>query len=170
MLGLACAFRFRPPILRIPSPPLATARCNLVFPSPLLKAPTSNRANPSRFAVSAEDDSGGGVRDREQGSVERRENESEGGGGGLGGEGEGEGDGDGDLKGDRRQPMFNLRLGDLLDPDPDNVVAVGLTGLLTWASVQVLWQLCFISVAILVAALKYSFIAALLIFILVTLL
>jgi hypothetical protein len=45
-----------------------------------------------------------------------------------------------------------------------------LAGLLTWASVQVLWQLFFISLVILVAALKYSFIAALLIFILVTLL
>ncbi|KAK4736308.1 hypothetical protein R3W88_000005 [Solanum pinnatisectum] len=29
----------------------------------------------------------------------------------------------------------------LLDPDPDNIVAVGLTGLLTWASVSILWQL-----------------------------
>lgn len=76
---------------------------------------------------------------------------------------------DGDLKNDRR-PIFNLKLGDLLDPDPDNAVAVGLTCVLTWASVQVLWQLLFISLAILVAALKYSFIAALLIFILIALL
>lgn len=58
----------------------------------------------------------------------------------------------------------------LLDPDPDNVLAVGLTGVLAWASVQVLWQLFFISLAILLAALKYSFIAALLLFILITLL
>ncbi|TKY53467.1 hypothetical protein E2542_SST24999 [Spatholobus suberectus] len=58
----------------------------------------------------------------------------------------------------------------LLDPDPDNVLALGLTGILTWASVQVLWQLLFISLAILVAALKYSFIAALLVFILIALL
>ncbi|XP_047336720.1 uncharacterized protein LOC124940264 [Impatiens glandulifera] len=58
----------------------------------------------------------------------------------------------------------------LIDPDPNNVLAVGLTGLLAWASVQVLWQLFFISFAILVAALKYSFIAAFLLFILVTLL
>ncbi|MQL79372.1 hypothetical protein Taro_011821 [Colocasia esculenta] len=58
----------------------------------------------------------------------------------------------------------------LLDPDPENVLAVGLTGLLAWASVQVLWQLLFISLAILLAALKYSFIAALLLFILITLL
>ncbi|GMN67220.1 hypothetical protein TIFTF001_036278 [Ficus carica] len=68
--------------------------------------------------------------------------------------------------------IFNsIRWGELfLNPDPDNILAVGLTGLLTWASVQVLLQLLFISVAILVAAVKYSLIAALLIFILITLL
>ncbi|KAG4996830.1 hypothetical protein JHK82_027623 [Glycine max] len=60
---------------------------------------------------------------------------------------------------------FNWRT--LLDPDPDNVLALGLTGILTWASVQVLWQLLFISLAILTAAIKYSFIAALLVFILI---
>ncbi|XP_061350052.1 uncharacterized protein LOC133295262 [Gastrolobium bilobum] len=70
----------------------------------------------------------------------------------------------------QRRPIFNFNLNTLLDPDPDNVLALGLTGLLTWASVQVLWQLLFISLAILVAALKYSFIAALLLFILITLL
>nr|XP_009773387.1 PREDICTED: uncharacterized protein LOC104223623 isoform X1 [Nicotiana sylvestris]XP_016440842.1 PREDICTED: uncharacterized protein LOC107766561 isoform X1 [Nicotiana tabacum] len=33
------------------------------------------------------------------------------------------------------RPRLNLRWVDLiLDPDPDNIVAVGLTGLLTWAS------------------------------------
>ena len=69
-----------------------------------------------------------------------------------------------------RRPLFSFNLGSLLDPDPDNVLALGLTGLLTWASVQVLWQLLFISLAILVAALKYSLIAAVLIFILITLL
>lgn len=69
------------------------------------------------------------------------------------------------------RPRFNLRWTELLfDPDPNNVVAVGLTGVLAWASVQVLWQLFVISFAILIAAVKYSFIAALLIFILITLL
>ena len=58
----------------------------------------------------------------------------------------------------------------LLAPDPDNVVAVGLTGILALASLQVLWQILLISLAILVAALKYSFVAALLLFILITLL
>ncbi|KAL8517027.1 hypothetical protein ACS0TY_015310 [Phlomoides rotata] len=68
-------------------------------------------------------------------------------------------------------PKLNIRWVDLLlDRDPDNVVAVGLTGLLTWASVQVLWQLFVISASILIAALKYSVVAVLLIFILITLL
>ncbi|KAL9365683.1 hypothetical protein Peur_043556 [Populus x canadensis] len=79
--------------------------------------------------------------------------------------------GGGDLNKDQPPPLINIKWGDLLlNPNPDNIFAVGLTGLLAWASVQVLWQLFFISLAILVAALKYSFIAALLIFILVTLL
>ncbi|EOA17628.1 hypothetical protein CARUB_v10005993mg [Capsella rubella] len=65
---------------------------------------------------------------------------------------------------------FSFKWGELLNPDQDNFVAVALAGVLTWASLQVLSQLFFISFAILVAALKYSFIAALLIFILVTLL
>ncbi|XP_030530426.1 uncharacterized protein LOC115740912 [Rhodamnia argentea] len=163
MLGLACASRFHPPILRIPLPSLATAHRNLAFPSSIFKAPISTSGNPSRFAVST-DNGDGDVRNQGPGSVERREDGSNGGGGAGGGGG----DGDGELKSDR--PLFNLRLRDLLDPDPDNILAVGLTGLLAWASVQVLWQLCFVSVAILVAALKYSFIAALLLFILITLL
>ncbi|EEF29601.1 uncharacterized protein LOC8279085 [Ricinus communis] len=82
----------------------------------------------------------------------------------------GDADNDDDLRGSRNS-LFNIKLGDLLlDPDPDNILAVGLTGLLAWASAQVLWQLFVVSFAILVAALKYSFIAALLVFILITLL
>uniref|UniRef100_A0A803NCW4 CCHC-type domain-containing protein n=1 Tax=Chenopodium quinoa TaxID=63459 RepID=A0A803NCW4_CHEQI len=50
---------------------------------------------------------------------------------------------------DQQTPLFKLRWTDLLlDPDPDNVLAVGLTGLLTWASVQVVWQLLAVSLAI----------------------
>ncbi|XP_062098055.1 uncharacterized protein LOC133803925 isoform X2 [Humulus lupulus] len=80
-------------------------------------------------------------------------------------------DGDESGKENRRTIFSGIRWGDLvLSPDPDNILAVGLTGLLTWASVQVLWQLLFISLAILLAAVKYSLIAALLIFILITLL
>lgn len=81
-------------------------------------------------------------------------------------------DNDGSGKEENGRSIFSgIRWGDLLvSSDPDNILAVGLTGLLTWASVQVLWQLLFISLAILVAAVKYSLIAALLIFILITLL
>ncbi|PKA60134.1 hypothetical protein AXF42_Ash009818 [Apostasia shenzhenica] len=81
----------------------------------------------------------------------------------------GSSDGRGEPRRDR-PPALDFRWRSLLDPDPENILAVGLTGLLTWASVQVLWQLFFISIAILLAALKYSFIAALLLFILITLL
>lgn len=82
----------------------------------------------------------------------------------------GSSNGNGDELKKEGRPMFSFKWGDIFDPDPDNILAVGLTGLLAWASVQLLWQLTFISLAILVAALKYSFIAALLIFILITLL
>ena len=67
-------------------------------------------------------------------------------------------------------PVLSVKWRDLLEPDRENILAIGLSGVLTWASVQVLWQLFFISFAILVAAVKYFFIAALLIFILITLL
>ncbi|KAF6134247.1 hypothetical protein GIB67_010046 [Kingdonia uniflora] len=50
-----------------------------------------------------------------------------------------------DLKRDQ-QLTFNLKWRDLLDPDSENLLAVGLTGLFAWATVQVLWQLFFISV------------------------
>ncbi|KAG6765126.1 hypothetical protein NC652_020220 [Populus alba x Populus x berolinensis] len=64
-------------------------------------------------------------------------------------------DGGGDLNKDQPPPLINIKWGDLLlNPNPDNILAVGLTGLLTWASVQLLWQLFFISLAILVAALN----------------
>ncbi|KAH6803033.1 hypothetical protein C2S51_034479 [Perilla frutescens var. frutescens] len=79
--------------------------------------------------------------------------------------------GEGEEKVKNGGPRLNLKWAELvLDPDPDNLVAVGLTGLLTWASVQVLWQLFVISAAIVLAALKYSIVAALLVFILITLL
>ncbi|KAF4364010.1 hypothetical protein G4B88_014967 [Cannabis sativa] len=48
-------------------------------------------------------------------------------------------DGDESGKENRRSIFSGLRWGDLvLSPDPDNILAVGLTGLLTWASVQFL--------------------------------
>ncbi|GKV39778.1 hypothetical protein SLEP1_g47496 [Rubroshorea leprosula] len=115
--------------------------------SPFLKTQFRIPSSPSRFALFAQ--SGNNDLIKESGEKERPS-------------GFVNGDvGDFDSKKDRR-PVFNFRRGDLLDPDPENILAVGLTGLLGWASAQVLWQLFFISVAILVAAL--------LIFILITLL
>ncbi|KVI05081.1 uncharacterized protein LOC112525657 [Cynara cardunculus var. scolymus] len=113
----------------------------------------SRRRNPRGFKASFSEDK------------EKLSEKTTGDGGGGGNEEE-------DLrKNGGERPRFNLRWSELLfDPDPDNVVAVGLTGVLAWASVQVLWQLFVISFAILIAAVKYSFIAALLIFILITLL
>lgn len=111
---------------------------------------TNNKGEEDKSDPPSKDDSD----DDENKQKEIREN------GGKNGNGNGNG-----------RPKLNLKWVDLLlDPDPDNVVAVGLTGVLAWASVQVLWQLFVISIAILLAALKYSFIAALLIFILITLL
>ncbi|KAK9911912.1 hypothetical protein M0R45_035792 [Rubus argutus] len=73
----------------------------------------------------------------------------------------------GDEMGKNQQSIFNNRWSDLLlDSNPNNILVVGLMELLTWVSVQVLWQLLFISLAILVAALKYSFVAAVFLFIL----
>lgn len=74
---------------------------------------------------------------------------------------------DGDL-----QDMGPVQIGllDLLDPDPQNMLTVAFICLLTLAAFQILWQLFFVSLAIVVAALKYSLIAAILLFIIVTLL
>ncbi|CAI9773036.1 unnamed protein product [Fraxinus pennsylvanica] len=66
---------------------------------------------------------------------------------------------------------LNLKWTDLvLDPDPNNIVAVGLIGILTLTVVQVLWQLLVITFAILITALKYTAVAALLVCILITIL
>ena len=114
---------------------------------------------PKRFAVFS--NNGNGL---EQDSNSEERVEEKGRDEGTGSDGGGSDD---DL-GKNQRPLFdNIRWGDLLlDPDPNNVLVVGLTGLLTWASVQVLS----IPLAILVAAGKYSFIAAVLLFILITLL
>ncbi|XP_031094135.1 uncharacterized protein LOC115998653 [Ipomoea triloba] len=154
-----------------PPPPPSSATINHLsttnFPShgfksrrlSLLKSP-SPKLSPRRnlFAVCAAENGDGDVTSADNNGKGKREN-------GLNSNGSGGG------KGNNGRPKLNLRWVDLLlDPDPENIVAVGLTGLLTWASVQILLQLFVISLAILIAALKYSFIAALLIFILITLL
>lgn len=122
----------------------------------LLAASSNNRSNDgdAKNDPSSKDEEGG----IEEDGSKNNGNSIDGNAGGSGGNGNG-------------RPRLNLKWVDmLLDPDPENIVAVGLTGVLAWASVQVLWQLFVISVAIVLAALKYSFVAALLIFILITLL
>lgn len=157
MLGLTTLLNTPIVIPPISRPPSILLHNNFTSRSLLSKTQIQSLKTPKRFVIHAtENENGNGL------SMDP--NESPGGGGG----GDGGGGGN-DMKRDRR-PILNLSWGDLLDPDPENILAVGLTGLLTWASVQVLGQLFFIGLAILVAALKYSFIAALLLFILITLL
>ncbi|KAM1018623.1 hypothetical protein ACFX13_040847 [Malus domestica] len=96
---------------------------------------------PKRFVVFANNGSG-----LEQDSNSKERVEEKGKDEGAGSDGGGSDD---DL-GKNQRPLFgNIRWGDLLlDPDPNDVLAVGLTGLLTWASVRVLS----IALAMLVAA------------------
>ncbi|KAM5550715.1 hypothetical protein ABKV19_027178 [Rosa sericea] len=130
---------------------------NSLSSSSLLKTQTQIPKRPIRFVALANNNNNGLNQEKE----EEKEKEQ-----GIGSNGGGDGSGK-----NQRSVFSNIRWGDLLlDPDPNNILAVGLTGILTWASVQVLWQLLFISLAILVAAVKYSFIAAVLLFILITLL
>jgi hypothetical protein len=140
------------PIRSTPRPFSASPHNPLSFPSFLSKIPRK----PTRFLVLFAGNNDGLSEDPKNKEEKKIEQEAESDGG--------------DDPGNDQIPIFSIRWGDLLDPDPDNLLAIGLTGVLAWASVQVLWQLFFISLAILVAALKYSFIAALLIFILITLL
>ncbi|XP_062202383.1 uncharacterized protein LOC133904823 [Phragmites australis] len=68
-------------------------------------------------------------------------------------------------------PAFSeIRWGELLSPEPANAAAVVLTGALAWAGASLLLQLALISAAIFAAAVKYSFVAALLLFVLIALL
>ncbi|KAM1018840.1 hypothetical protein ACFX2I_040282 [Malus domestica] len=160
MLGLTALTP--PPIATLPSIPFPSLHTHLNFSSysPLK---TQIPKIPKRFVVFA--NNGNGLK-QDSNSEEREEEKGD--EEGIGSDGGGGDDG----LGKNQRPLFgNIRWGDLLlDPDPNNILAVGLTGLLTWASVQVLWQLLFIALAILVAAVKYSFIAAVLLFILIALL
>ncbi|PIN05497.1 hypothetical protein CDL12_21968 [Handroanthus impetiginosus] len=123
------------------------------YPSLSITFKKSKPLNPKQFRIHAQNASNDNKNDEL-----RKENGNNG------------GNGDEEKVGIGR-PRLNLKWVDLvLDPDPDNIVAVALTGLLTWASVQVLLQLVIISAAILIAALKYTIVAALLVFILITLL
>jgi hypothetical protein len=88
----------------------------------------------------------------------------------------GNGDGGPPAEGEkeRRAPslpaLSEIRWGELLSPDPANAAAVVLTGALAWAGASLLLQLALISAAIFAAAIKYSFVAALLLFVLIALL
>uniref|UniRef100_A0A0D3HSG9 Uncharacterized protein n=1 Tax=Oryza barthii TaxID=65489 RepID=A0A0D3HSG9_9ORYZ len=62
------------------------------------------------------------------------------------------------------------RWGELLTPEPANAAAVALSAALAWAGASLLLQLALISFAIFTAAVKYSFVAALLLFVLIALL
>ncbi|NP_001142542.1 hypothetical protein Zm00014a_034904 [Zea mays] len=90
--------------------------------------------------------------------------------------GNGDGDGGPPAEGEKERrrsslpALSEIRWGELLSPDPTNAVAVVLTGALVWAGASLLLQLALISAAIFAAAVKYSFVAALLLFVLIALL
>uniref|UniRef100_A0A7N2LES3 Transmembrane protein n=1 Tax=Quercus lobata TaxID=97700 RepID=A0A7N2LES3_QUELO len=165
MLGLTC-FSHPPNPFPIRSAPLVSPNNNLSYPSLLPKSQPQIPRKPTRFLVVLAENNNNNNNNNNGLSKDPKESNEEEEKEGIGSKS----NGDDDDLGKNGRPIFNIRWGDLLDPDPDNILALALTGLLTWASVQVLWQLFFISVAILLAALKYSFVAALLLFILITLL
>lgn len=168
MLGFICSLHPQIQIQSSSSPKLFFTYnkyySSSLFPKPQISIPKY----PSRFVLFAQNGNNDDLLTKQPNKKKPEEEENEK-AKGRQPNGKVNGNDVGDSSNDRRS-MFNFRLGDLLDPDPDNIVALVLTGLLTWASVQVLWQLFLISGAILLAALKYSFIAALLLFILITLL
>ncbi|KAF0901433.1 hypothetical protein E2562_000314 [Oryza meyeriana var. granulata] len=73
-------------------------------------------------------------------------------------------------KGPSLPALSEIRWGELLTPEPANAAAVALTAALVWAGASLLLQLALISFAIFAAAVKYSFVAALLLFVLIALL
>ncbi|GJN13553.1 hypothetical protein PR202_gb00269 [Eleusine coracana subsp. coracana] len=132
-----------PPLL--PLPPRPPLRSRLLTPSTTL---SSLRSRGPRLAV-ARAASGGGD-----------------GGGGPPAEG--------DEKEQKGLPSFpslsGIRWRDILSPEPANATAVVLTGAIAWAGASLLLQLVLIFFSIFTAAVKYSFIAAVLLFILIALL
>ncbi|KAH7287116.1 hypothetical protein KP509_32G038800 [Ceratopteris richardii] len=62
---------------------------------------------------------------------------------------------------------MDINWGDILNPTPENLLALLLTGLLGLAIVQIFWQLLLVAVTITLAALKYSVIAAILLALLI---
>ncbi|KAL3692959.1 hypothetical protein R1sor_006610 [Riccia sorocarpa] len=52
----------------------------------------------------------------------------------------------------------------LLEPTPENLLAVGLTALLAFAGLQIIWQMAVVAAAITLSALKYTVLAAIIVF------
>ncbi|XP_039835945.1 uncharacterized protein LOC120696941 [Panicum virgatum] len=87
-----------------------------------------------------------------------------------GGDGGPPAEGDKERKGPALPALSEIRWGDLLSPEPANATTVVLTGALAWAGASLLLQLLLIFATIFAAAIKYSFVAAILLFILIALL
>ncbi|XAR52283.1 hypothetical protein NMG60_11020262 [Bertholletia excelsa] len=131
-----------PPITK-PQLPFLTLNCEA----------RRNPKKPRRFVIFAEKEKGFSEDPKDKEEIGKKEN-----GNGNGKNTEKKRTDGGEEEDVRRngRPSFSLRWVDLvLDPDPDNILAVGLTGILSWASVQVLWQILSVSLAVVVAALKY---------------
>ncbi|CAL4903770.1 unnamed protein product [Urochloa decumbens] len=79
-------------------------------------------------------------------------------------------EGDKEQKGPSLPALSEIRWGDLLSPEPANATAVVLTGALAWAGASLLLQLVLVFAMIVAAAVKYSFVAAVLLFVLLALL
>lgn len=62
---------------------------------------------------------------------------------------------------------IDIQWRDILDPTPENLLALFLTGLLGFAVLRIFWQLLLVAVTIVIAAFKYSVIAAILLALLV---
>ncbi|KAJ7549453.1 hypothetical protein O6H91_07G053700 [Diphasiastrum complanatum] len=65
---------------------------------------------------------------------------------------------------------LSLEWREFLDPTPENVLALTLTGLLVLSVLQIIWQLVLVAGAIIISAIKYSVLAAFLIAFIVVLL
>ncbi|KAG2615276.1 uncharacterized protein LOC120666649 [Panicum virgatum] len=87
-----------------------------------------------------------------------------------GGDGGPPAEGDQEQRGPALPALSEIRWGELLSPEPANATAVVLTGVLAWAGASLLLQVLLVFATIFAAAVKYSFVAALLLFILIALL
>ncbi|CAL5097881.1 unnamed protein product [Urochloa decumbens] len=79
-------------------------------------------------------------------------------------------EGEKEQKGPSLPALSEIRWGELLSPEPANATAVVLTGALAWAGASLLLQLVLVFAMIVAAAVKYSFVAAVLLFVLLALL